>query len=265
MAIVVLKVVALIFQRLERLIFHLPPRPTTAHELIDVPLAHPQVRHPAEVLDHGLADLPILHEIDPHIRSRGIERYVVHKAKPMHHTRSTVMPLILGHAPGFLSSLHLFEEIRMVACVHPENIVATVIMQRLDVGVVYHQRAAKYQRPAWRPSEGQKGLDERAILSSQRPSHPCGRPRSRPCGRTSSAWATSPGRSPRALLAHTPAGWGHGGTRKSRTSRKLQTWPVNPAAIAGVHGRHCVADPVPWVGRGCGSGWRKEACGRQKL
>jgi hypothetical protein len=115
LAVVVLKGIALIFQRIERLMFNLPPRPATTHELLDVPLTHPPVRHPAAVLDHVLADLPILNEIDPHIRSRGIERYVVHKAKPMHHTRGTVMPLILGHAPGFLSRLYLFEEIRMVA------------------------------------------------------------------------------------------------------------------------------------------------------
>src|SRR5215470_4993691 len=127
------------------------------------------------------------------------------------------------------------------------------------------QRAGKYQRPPWRLSQEQKGLDERAILSPQRPSHPCGRPRRRPCGRTSSAWATSPCRSPRALLAHTPAGCGHGGTRKSRTSRTLQTWSVNPAAIAGVWGCHRLAEPLPLVGRGCGNGWRKEACGKQKL
>ena len=129
---------------------------------------------------------------------------------------------------------------------------------------VYLHSAVKYHKRTRRPSQGQKGLDERAILSSQRPSHPCGRPRRRPCGRTSSAWATSPCRSPRALLAHTPAGCGHGGTRKSRTARTLQTWPVNPAAIAGGHGRHCVAAPVPWVGRGGSSGGRKAAGGRQK-
>ena len=37
--------------------------------------------------------------------------------------------------------------------------------------VVYLQRAGKYQRPAWRPSQGQKCRDERAIMASQRPSH----------------------------------------------------------------------------------------------
>src|SRR5205823_7508597 len=34
---------------------------------------------------------------------------------------------------------------------------------------------------------------------------------------------------PTTLLAHTPTGWGHGGTRKSRTSRKLHTRSVKPA------------------------------------
>ena len=37
--------------------------------------------------------------------------------------------------------------------------------------VVYLQRAGKYKRPAWRPSQGQKGLDERALMASQSPSH----------------------------------------------------------------------------------------------
>jgi len=40
---------------------------------------------------------------------------------------------------------------------------------------------------------------------------------------------------------------------------------VNPAAIAGVQGRHCFAEPVPLVGSGCVRGWRKLAWGKQKL
>ena len=35
--------------------------------------------------------------------------------------------------------------------------------------------------------------------------------------------------------------------------------------MAGVHGRHTLAEPVPWVGSGCGRGWRKLAWGKQKL
>jgi hypothetical protein len=37
--------------------------------------------------------------------------------------------------------------------------------------VVYLQRAGKYKRPPWRPSQGQKGLAERAIMASQPASH----------------------------------------------------------------------------------------------
>ena len=52
----------------------------------------------------------------------------------MHHTRGTVMPLIISQAPGFLSGLHLCEERGMITFFAPENRVATVIMQGLDVG-----------------------------------------------------------------------------------------------------------------------------------
>jgi hypothetical protein len=58
--------------------------------------------------------------------------------------------------------------------------------------------------------------------------------------------------SPPSQCAHTPAGWGHGGTRKSSTSRSVQTWSVRPAAIAGVQGRPCWAEPTPLVSSGCG-------------
>ncbi len=116
-----------------------------------------------------------------------------------------------------------------------------------------------------RPSKGQKGLDERALTASQRPSPPCGRPRSRPCGRTAPAQATFPCCFPLLLLAHTPTGCGHGGTRKSNTSRRVHTRSVSPAAIAGVRGCHVLAEPVPLVGRGCGNGTRRLAWGKQKL
>ena len=71
--------------------------------------------------------------------------------------------------------------------------------------------------------------------------------------------------SPPSRCAHTPAGCGHGGTRKSSTSRSVQTWSVRPAAIAGVQGRHCVVEPVPWVDSGWGRGWHTLAWGKQKL
>ena len=59
-------------------------------------------------------------------------------------------------------------------------------------------------------------------------------------------------------------GCGQGGPRNRSTSRKVQTWSVSPAAIAGVQGRHCLAEPDPLVGTGSGHGWRKAAWGKQK-
>src|SRR5262249_1499002 len=58
---------------------------------------------------------------------------------------------------------------------------------------------------------------------------------------------------------------GHGGTRYRRTSFSVHTWSVRPAAIAGVHGRHRVAEPRPFVTSGAGNGWRRLAWGKTKL
>src|SRR5215831_20122283 len=107
MTVVMLEVVALIFQCIERLVFNLPPRPATPHEVIDVPRADAQVCHPTKVLHLVLTHLPILDEIDSHVWVRGIERHVIHKAEAMDYTRGTVVPLIGGHAPGLLGCLHL--------------------------------------------------------------------------------------------------------------------------------------------------------------
>ena len=96
MPVIVLEVVALVFQGVERFVFHLPPRPSTPHELRDVPFAHAHVRHPAKVLDLGSANLPILDEMDPHVWVRGIERHVIHKAEAMDHPCGAVVPLIAG-------------------------------------------------------------------------------------------------------------------------------------------------------------------------
>ena len=88
----------------------------------------------------------------------------------------------------------------------------------------------------------------------------------KPAVRTHGGWSGPlPVPLPTSLRAHTPTDCGHGGTRKSNTSRRVHTRSVSPAAIAGVRGRHCVAEPVPWVGRGCGNGTRRLAWGKQKL
>jgi len=48
----------------------------------------------------------------------------------------------------------------------------------------------------------------------------------------------------------------------STKSPMLHVVPVTPAAIAGVQGRHSVAEPMPLVGTGCGRGWRTLVWGK---
>src|SRR5712671_1835659 len=122
MSVVVLEVVALVLQGVERLIFDLPACPATPHELVDITLAYPQVRHPTAVLHLVRADLPVLDEIDPHVRSRSIKRHVIDKAKPMHNPGSAIMPLIIGDVARCCSHLHLLEQIGMIPFFHPEDV-----------------------------------------------------------------------------------------------------------------------------------------------
>src|SRR5262245_6199659 len=105
MPIVVFKIVPLVFHRIERFVFDLPPGSSSPHEVQDVALAYTQVRHPPKVLDLGTADLPVLDEIAPHVCVRGIEGHIIDKAKAMDHPGSAVVSFIMGHAPSLLRRL----------------------------------------------------------------------------------------------------------------------------------------------------------------
>ena len=85
------------------------------------------------MLDLVIADFPVLDKIDPQVRVRGIKRYVIDKAKAMHKSRSAIVSLIRGHAPGMLRHPHLLEQKGMIAFFDPEDIVQSVMLQRLDV------------------------------------------------------------------------------------------------------------------------------------
>src|SRR5688572_9621112 len=89
------KVIALIFEGMKRLIFGLPARASPLHQFVDIAGADPQVSDPTEVLHLPWGDLPILDEVDPHVRTRGIEGHGVDKAKPVHDARGAVVPLII--------------------------------------------------------------------------------------------------------------------------------------------------------------------------
>src|SRR5262249_31550252 len=122
----VLKVIALVFQRIARLIFDLPPRLATPHEAIDIASAHAQVRHPAKVLDLGRANLPILDAMNAAGWVRRIERQVIDKAEAMEPPRSAVVSLIRGDPSVVLRRLQLLEEIGMIAFFDTQDVGQTV-------------------------------------------------------------------------------------------------------------------------------------------
>src|SRR5438067_13833562 len=132
MAVVVLKVVALVFQCVERLVFDLPARTPTSHELVDVAPMDPQVRHPTDVLHLVLAHLPVLEEIAPHVLSRAIEWHIVAKAKPMHQTGGALMPLVRADATRFGGRFYLLEQRGMIACFDAEDIMTANWLRVLD-------------------------------------------------------------------------------------------------------------------------------------
>src|SRR5258708_4032148 len=70
--------------------------------------------------------------------------------------------------------------------------------------VVYLHHAEKYHRLTCRLSKEQKGLKEKALMASQRPSEPWRNPRSEPCGRTSPAQTPSHGCFPRPCVLTPP-------------------------------------------------------------
>jgi hypothetical protein len=60
MTIIMLEVIALVFERIERLIFDAPPRSPASHELIHGAFIDAQVGDPAKVLDLAITGFPAL-------------------------------------------------------------------------------------------------------------------------------------------------------------------------------------------------------------
>src|ERR671911_1222150 len=104
MAEIVLEMIALILQRIERLIFDAPARPCPLHEPIHRAFVDTQIGHPTEMLDFTIRRrLPALDEIDPQVWIGGIERQVRDTTKPMVNVGVMIVTLIIGHTTGALS------------------------------------------------------------------------------------------------------------------------------------------------------------------
>jgi hypothetical protein len=133
MPIVVVNIITLVFQRMERVVCDLPPGSSSPPEVKDGALAHAQVRHPTAGLDLGTADLPGLAEIDPHVDVRGMEWHIMDQPNAMDHPGSAVVSVIIGHAPGMRRRLYLREQQGLLAFFDPTARVQIVMLPRRDV------------------------------------------------------------------------------------------------------------------------------------
>jgi hypothetical protein len=129
-----LDVVAVVFQGVERVVCKRPPRPSTPHEVLDVPWAHAHVRHPANVLDLGRATRPRLAAIAPHVWVRGLAWQVMHPAAALDHPGGAVVPRIAGHAPGGVGRRHRLAPQGLLAVCDPKHRAKPVGLPRLEVG-----------------------------------------------------------------------------------------------------------------------------------
>jgi hypothetical protein len=111
---IVLKLVALVFQGIERFIFNPPAGPTTPHDLINRAFAQAKVRHPTEMLHLVTVPLPTLQKVDPHIGVGLIERQVTGKAKAMAQPALGILAIIRAHLAHLLRRRDLREQIPMV-------------------------------------------------------------------------------------------------------------------------------------------------------
>src|SRR5262249_11666525 len=86
--------IALLVQRLERLICDAPARPCSLHEPIHRAWVDPYIGAPAQMLDFPVSRrLPALDASDPQPRLGGIERPITDQTKPMGHPALVVCTL----------------------------------------------------------------------------------------------------------------------------------------------------------------------------
>jgi hypothetical protein len=79
--------------------------------------------------------------------------------------------MALPHGPG-LNPWQLLKWAKNPVAFYEKNAAHYGDMFTLRFPVVYLLAADKYPRLTHRPSQGQKGIDERVLLASQRPSPP---------------------------------------------------------------------------------------------
>ena len=116
---VMLKLIALILEGIEGLIFDFPARPTTAHDVIAVVTGEGEVSNPGEILFSCRRDFPVFEEVDQQVRVGGIEGNLVDEMKAVGDFAFDALEV---DAASLLFGLgHLVKEIGMVADFDTQN------------------------------------------------------------------------------------------------------------------------------------------------
>ena len=110
MPIIMLQMIALVFQRVKCLVFYLPACAPSPDDFVNVSRSDFNVRYPAKILNLAAFGLPIFHHVDKHVGVGRVEAKAVGKAVSAQHALLVRDLHFLGRT-GFLAGIQLFEQI----------------------------------------------------------------------------------------------------------------------------------------------------------
>ena len=109
---VVLEVVSLVLERVERLVLDLPSGAAAPHDVVDVILRDGEVGYPTEMLGLLSALFPVFQEVDEEVFVRFIERDTVGEAEEMMDARIFfIRKIVLDRLSGLHGGIHAGKEV----------------------------------------------------------------------------------------------------------------------------------------------------------
>ena len=150
---VVLELVALVLQRVERFVLDPPARPPGAHQLHRVPSVHPQVRDPREALLPAVRPpFPAFEEVHLEVHVRVVQRRPVRPPEAMLHAlRVRRLPALrarlrAGRRNRRLQLVHPREQRLVVARLRPQHEAHVQLLQQTDVRPVRRQTVLHHRQ-----------------------------------------------------------------------------------------------------------------------